>query len=605
MSVAKPDGDDGPAALPLLLALVSVLPDPRAAIPTLTYYFRDFTFTYLPLRAFFAREVALGGWPFWNRYLHEGCPFLPMFYPLELAQVLWSGPAAVSWLLTLHFPIAALSCYALARHLGCSRWGAFASGSVYALGGLCLSCLNLHWFLQALALAPAVVLATRRAASRGGRAIPVAGLVVALAVSTLAVEFVAQALIVGGALGLVAAPPRLALLRLALVGALGAGLAALPITLVLGIVAETLRGAGLPGPLTLQNSLHPVLFLQTLVPDLAGSLAEPLQAWWGGRLYSGGSPYFLSLYLGPVALALAGAGARGLPSRTRSVLIACGAIGCLYALGSHVGLAEALHPLLPWFRFPVKALLTPHLCVALWTGAGIDRLRKGTAWGALTAGSSVTAGVAALVGLAAVFGAGSLAAWLDVSPRAARLMEDTLRREAALGVAVSLTLIALALGVRLGRLGPVRATQALLLLLVLDLWRGGVGVNPQTSPAFFDAAPGLMPLLADLDGGRVFSYGVNASPAVHDLVSRHGPDVDRSSFLLARRVLDPFANLMDAGRGRRGKRPPVVRGQPTRDRSIGVRARGRRTDTAASQGRGGDAPGHPRRPRGPGSPPPW
>ncbi len=545
MSVERRGEGDGPALLPLLLVLVSVLPDPRALVPSLTYYFRDFTLTYLPLRAFFAREAALGRWPFWNRYLHEGCPFLPMFYPTELAQWLWSGPAAVSWLLTIHIPVAALSCYALARHLGCSRWGAFASGSIYALGGLCLSCVNLHWFLQALALAPAVVLATRRAACRGGRAIPVAGFVLALAVSTLAVEFVAQAWILGAVLGLAAAPRRLALLRLALVGALGAGLAALPITLMLGIVAESLRGAGLPASLTLQNSLHPVLFLQALVPDLAGSLTEPLQAWWGGRLYAGGSPYFLSLYVGPVALALAVAGVRAFPSPTRPVLMACGAAGCLYALGSHTGLAEVLHPLLPWFRFPVKALLTPHLCVALWAGAGLDRLGKGAAWGLLTSASAATAGLVTLVGSAAVLGAGPLATWLDVSPRAARLMAGTLGREAAVGAAVSATVIALAISVRLGRLGPLRATPALLLLLVFDLWRGGVGVNPQTSPAFFDPAPGLMPLLADLDGGRVFSHGVNASPAVRDLVSRHGPGVDRSSFLLARRVLDPFANLLD------------------------------------------------------------
>jgi hypothetical protein len=225
--------------------------------------------------------------------------------------------------------------------------------------------------------------------------------------------------------------------------------------------------------------------------------------------------------------------------------MACGATGCLYALGSHAGLAEALRPLLPWFRFPVKALLTPHLCVALWAGAGIDRLRKGAGWGRVTFASAATAGLVTLVGATAVLGAGPLTAWLDISPRAARSMVETLGREAAVGAAVSLAVIALAIAVRLGRIGPPRATQALLLVLVFDLWRGGVGVNPQTAPAFFDPAPGLMPLLADLDGARVFTHGVNASPAVRDLVSRHGPGVDRSSFLLARRVLDPFANLLD------------------------------------------------------------
>ncbi|MFI5184842.1 MAG: hypothetical protein ACHQNV_10605, partial [Vicinamibacteria bacterium] len=538
--------ETGGVVLPVILAFVSLLPNLSAAIPLRTYYFRDFSLTYLPLRSLFAREISEGRWPFWNRYLHEGCPFLPTFYPLELIHALWSGPAAVSWLLTLHFPLAAIGCFALARALGCSRSGAFASGSIYAMGGLCLSCLNLHWFLQALALAPALVLAIRCAATRGGRAIPVAGLVLAASVSTLAVEFVAQAALLGVALGLVAAPRRVALVRLLLVGSLGAGVAALPIALTLGIVAETLRGSGIPRELMLQNSLHPVLLLQTIVPDLAGSTAEPLRAWWGGQLYSGGSPYFMSLYLGPVALALALSGWSGFPSRSRWVLLAACLLGVAYALGAYGGLAPALHPLLKWFRYPVKACLTPHLCVALWAGVGIDRLRNGTAWRPLALGSAATASLGAGVALIVSVWRGPLAAWLDLSPRAAGLMAATLRREGGLAMAVSLAALVLALLGRSGRLSPLRGTQLLLVLLVFDLWRGGSGINPQTGVDFFDSPPGLLPLLGDLQGGRVFSYGVNASPAVGALLQRHDPDLDRTGFLLARRVLDPFTNLMDS-----------------------------------------------------------
>jgi hypothetical protein len=555
----------GPTMLPLILVFASLLPDLRAALPLRTYYFRDFSLTYLPLRTFFAREISEGRWPFWNRYLQEGCPFLPTFYPLEMIHALWSGPAAVSWLLTLHLPLAALACFALARQLGCSRWGAFASGSIYALGGFCLSCLNLHWFLQAMALAPALVLALRRASIRGGRAIPVAGLVLAVSISTLAIEFVAQAAILGVALGVAAAPRRSALVRLAVVGALGAGVAALPIALTLGIVAETLRGAGLPPEVMLQNSLHPVLLLQTIVPDLAGSIAEPLRVWWGGRLYTGGSPYFLSLYVGPVALALAVSGWRGFSFAGRWVLVVAAVLGSVYALGSYGGLAPLLHPLLRWFRFPVKAWLTPHLCLALWAGAGIDRLRSGAAWTLLAAGSMITAVLGAGVALTGAFWRVPLAAWLDLSPRAAALMEETLRREGSLALAASLGVAALAFAARAGRINPFRGMQLLLVLLVADLWRGAVGVNPQTSVDFFDAAPGLTRLIGDLDGGRVFSFGVNRSPAVHALLEQHEPGVDREGFLLARRVLDPFTNLIDAVEVAEGSdrlsfvpRPPAI-----------------------------------------------
>ena len=129
-------------------------------------------------------------------------------YPPDLLHALWPSPVFVSWLLTLHLPLAALAAYWLARELGASRPGAFQCGATYALGGLALSCLNLYVFLQALALAPFVVGFLRRAALRGGRQVALAGLVLALAVSTIAVEFVVQAIALGALLGLVAAPDR-------------------------------------------------------------------------------------------------------------------------------------------------------------------------------------------------------------------------------------------------------------------------------------------------------------------------------------------------------------------------------------------------------------
>jgi hypothetical protein len=84
-----------------------------------------------------------------------------------------------------------------------------------------------------------------------------------------------------------------------------------------------------------------------------------------------------------------------------------------------------------------------------------------------------------------------------------------------------------------------------LALLVADLSRGAVGVNPQTSTRFFEPAPGLLPLLGDLGAGRVFSLGVDASPAMRGFLDRHEPDVGRSSFMVTRRLLVPFTNLLD------------------------------------------------------------
>ena len=199
--------------LPLLLVPVAFLSDPGAALPLRSYYFRDFGTAFYPLRLFQARELAAGRLPTWNPYVFEGT-FLapgPALYPLDLLQALRPAPAFVSWLLTLHLPLAALGAYWLARQLSASRVGAFGAGAVYALSGFTLSSLNLYVFLQALALAPFVAGLLRRAALHGGRSVVWAAAAVALGLSTYTVEFVGQAVLLGIALGLAERAPRVAL----------------------------------------------------------------------------------------------------------------------------------------------------------------------------------------------------------------------------------------------------------------------------------------------------------------------------------------------------------------------------------------------------------
>ena len=354
--------------------------------------------------------------PFWNPYLFEGAFQLPALYPADLLHALWPTPAFVSWLLSLHLPLAALGAYALARELGCSRAAAFVPGAVLGLCGFSLSTLNLYVFLQALALAPFVALLLRRAALHGGRAVAGAAVLVALATATLAVEFVAQAAF-GAALGLAAAAGgRCRALALAI--GLGAALAALPVAVTLGLLPETTRGAGLPQEVALANSVHPLVLLQSLLPHLFGDPAAPAEAWWGGRFFSKGLPYFLSLYLGPNVLALAAVGAGACRPRLRLALLAPAALGLWYSLGRLGGLAPLVQqlPLSSAFRFPSKALLLLHLAVAVLAGFGIDALCRrahARAFAAIAAGCAAAAlGIAALTEQAPA----SVVAWSGVLP---------------------------------------------------------------------------------------------------------------------------------------------------------------------------------------------
>jgi len=303
--------------LPALLVPVALLPDLAAALPLRTYYFRDFTATFYPLRLFAARELREGRFPVWNPFIFEGSFQVPALYPPDLLHVLWLSPVWFSWLLTLHLPLAALGAWWLAREVGASREGALLAGALYALGGLALSTLNLYVFLQALALAPFVAGLLRRAALAGGRRVVEAGAGLALALSTLTVEFVGQAVLLGTVLGLLQGHVRAGGRRLVVTMALGIGLAGLPLAMTFGLLPETVRGTGFAAEVSLGNAVHPAVLLQTILPNLFGVPQAPAEAWWGGRFFSKGLPYFLSLYMGPLGLAVAAVGFGAMGRRLR------------------------------------------------------------------------------------------------------------------------------------------------------------------------------------------------------------------------------------------------------------------------------------------------
>ncbi len=133
-----------------------------------SYYFRDFLAHFLSPAAVrgpgAARRAASGLEPFHPRGDLPAAVVLPAGPARTCVS---SDPVFVSWLLTLHLPLAALAAYWLARRgSAAAELGGVAAGVVYSLGGLTLSSLNLYVFLQALALAPFVVGTLRRAAIR-------------------------------------------------------------------------------------------------------------------------------------------------------------------------------------------------------------------------------------------------------------------------------------------------------------------------------------------------------------------------------------------------------------------------------------------------------
>jgi hypothetical protein len=529
---------------PLLVVVLSLLSHLGAAVPGHSYYFRDFSVTFFPQRAFQAAELAAGRWPSWNPYLHEGTFVLPALYPLDLLHVLWPGPAAVSWLLTMQFPLAGLAAYALAREMGASRPGAVASGAAYALGGLAVSCLNLYLFLQALALAPALVLGLRRAAVRGGRDIVWAALLLALSLTTLAVEFVGQAVVIGLVLGALARARGLGRVLAAVL--LGGSLAALPLAVVAGLLPETVRGLGFDASVGLGNELHPFVLLQLLVPNLFGVLDAGGDLFWGGRFFSRGFPYFITLYLGPVLPALAVLGLAARPRRERWALVGLSVLGLWYALGERGGLAPLLSPFVRSLRFPVKGLLTPYLLGTLAAGLGVDRLREGRGWRLAALIAAASGLLCAVVGVVFARYGAEAAAWMGVQQAWAALVRTEVARDAWRTAAVAGAAVLVAVLAHRGHIRGSLGATLLSGLMAFDLARAGSGVDPQIVPSFFDLLPETRALeLADLGGARVFTYGIDYSPAYRRYASTHPAGIALWSFFLNRQVLSPYTNVVD------------------------------------------------------------
>jgi len=573
-----------------LAAAASLLPHLSALWPAHSYYFRDFTVTFYPLRLFQAQELVAGRWPGWNPYIQEGSFALPALYPADLLHVLRPGPAAVSWLLTLHFPLAAVAAHWLARQLGAGRKGAVVAGSLYALGGLAVSSLSLYVFLQALALAPLVVGGLRRAADRGGRWIPLGALALALSLSTLAIEFVLQAVVLGSLLGLAARPGGRGLQRIAAALALGLGLAALPVFLVLGIVGQTVRGAGFASDVALGNDLHPVVLLQMVLPGLFGSLAEPVDSWWGGAFFTKGFPYFLTLYVGPLALALVVAGLPAVERRTRWVLWGAAAVGLWYALGARGGLAPLVSswPVAHWFRFPVKAVWTPYVVVCVLAGLGVDRLRAAEGWGRFARAAAAIVALCAAVAWAVL--RGPALSWSAVDPAMAASAAVAIAWQcvhAAALAAVALSAAALAWR---KRAAPEHLAVLIGVLAVVDVAVAAVGTNPQVPPAFFEPLPEMKALGLDaLEGGRVFSYGPDMSPAFRRFLGERTPGRGLWSFFVIRQMLAPYANVLDRVECPEAKdltsfvqRPPELTAEDYRPEAVG-RILGRLRNAAVSR----------------------
>jgi hypothetical protein len=533
---------------------VSFLPFVQGILSGRSFYFRDLALHFFPLRRYSVEGLRAWELRFWNPYVHEGVPLtLPTIsYPFDLLQALLPDERGFSLLLALHVPLAALAFLALARGLGLSRPAAGGASIVYALGGFCLSTLNLYAYLLAVAWSPLVILALLRASKGSSRQVAGAALIVAITLSTTALEVVAQAFLFALVLA-ASSQPRPGWSRVGTALILGGGLAAPTILLMNDLMKGSARGEGFPIDVVLSHSIYPLTFLQVVIGNLYGDLGNLANRWWGQNFFPLGFPYLLSLYLGLATLSAAAVG--GLCSRVyRGRILVLALVGIVVSLGRWGGLrllAEAV-PVLHRGRYPCKAFFTVHLAVALLAALGLEALARGQrrAWLAM-------AGLAG--GLGVVFVALPAVPW--ARPDWARwflggffppdfawaVRVDRLRlilQDAAVGGSVSLAVGIVAVLVLMQRLAPRKGVLAAGALIAADLLRTGAGLNPMVTPAFYEpSAPvaALAPFLRE--GGRLFTCNVGESPAYPRARAQRPEDHEIWTFATLRDTLTPNFNL--------------------------------------------------------------
>ncbi|MGA2606285.1 MAG: YfhO family protein [Terriglobia bacterium] len=380
-------------ALAAILALGSLLLFWKVIFTPSMLFFRDiFNYTY-PCARFIQQMCRRGQLPYWNPYLNCGQPLLAnpnllFFYPYTLLNILLPIDLAYPLFYVVHFALAGIGTFLLARRWGQSRQAAFFAGFVFAFSGPLLSLGNLYNHAACAAWMPWALLATDRAV-QGRTTRPWILLTLVFSLQLLAAEpftlittfilCLAYALYLAGTRRPLMSRSNLQILAgFTLVGCLMVALCALQFLPSVELLSNSHRGAqGLLSRETSNWSLHPLLLMEMLVPDFYGpALISPTS--WNALADDGSSPYFISVFMGFVPLFFALAGWAFGRDRRRNFVAGAAILILLLSFGHFTplfSLAYLLVPLLCLVRFPVKLLVPFIMLVAILAGWGLDALR--------------------------------------------------------------------------------------------------------------------------------------------------------------------------------------------------------------------------------------
>ncbi|HEV8637702.1 MAG TPA: YfhO family protein [Chloroflexota bacterium] len=333
----------------------------------------DFSDQFFPFARYVGDELQAGRLPLWNPYLFGGHPFqadpqTAVFYPPSSLLALLLGAGGLSYRaveleLPLHFAVAAIGAFLLARRLTGDDPAGMVAGTAFGLGGFLTSYPAQQLaMLRTAAWIPLVLYALERAVGAAGRPVWLVGAATPAAAMLLAghSQSALFGLYLAAAYGLVRArqvgrPWGVALLAAALPMVLAVGLAAVQLL-------PTLEFAGLS---TRDRLAYDEAAYGYELKALAGTL---LPSWRGEKALYAGIPVLV--------LALVAAGAwRGMVRFWAIVA----AVALLVSVGGRTFLYQAMYLLAPgWgaFRDQERAAALWGLALALLAAYGVARLRR-------------------------------------------------------------------------------------------------------------------------------------------------------------------------------------------------------------------------------------
>ena len=381
-------------ALAAILALGSLALFWKVIFTPSMLFMRDvYNYTY-PSTRFIQEMCRHGTLPYWNPYMNYGQPLLEnpnllFFYPYTLFIILLPIDLAYPLHYVIHFALAGIGTFLLARRWGQSRQAAFFAGFVFAFSGPLLSLGNLYNHAACAAWMPWALLATDRAVQ--GRTLrPWILLTLVFSLQLLAAEpftlittfslCLAYALYLRGTRRPLMSASNLRMLTgFVLAGCLMVALCAVQFLPSAELLSHSRRGAqGLRYGETSSWAFHPLLLMEMLVPGFYGpALTSPTS--WNAMVEDGNSPYFLSVFTGFVPLFFALVGWALGQDRRRNFVAGSTLLIFVLSLGHFTpvfSLAYLLVPLLTLVRYPVKLLVPVIMLVAILAGWGLDALRR-------------------------------------------------------------------------------------------------------------------------------------------------------------------------------------------------------------------------------------